>query len=314
MTEPVTKTVSTAEAIARNGGERPSCDFCGRGQEWNQNRRSPQGGKWRCADETCPGRRARPVPVLVTVTCPECDVEFEAKQSAERRFCSPECFRADRAKKTAARREERLAVEREQRQQRQREREAARERRHQERRALHQRRANERLAKKTPASGLSEKPKLRTETSSEYALESQSDPVFAAVEVADFVEHYRRATGASIDRIATQIERYSSTLTGDGSPQRALYRIRSGECETVDLLTADAVVLGCGTFLPMTDLAAIADSMKLARQMVLTRAELDEETVSTAELERRASSLHRFSIGYLAGRQGIELEPEEAAA
>ena len=279
-------------------------------------------GKGRWCSRSCYDRaRSRgetqsraPRTPLVERTCEECQKTFDAKQSVidkgGARFCQPECYRADRARRLAAQRESRLAAEQEKREQRQREREAKREQKERDRLQATARRRRAATAQRG-RTRLSQKPTQqveREETAEE--LENQSEPVYAAVELAEFIESRRRETGVTIEALSARVDLISGTEAGSGA--RSLFRIRDGEAETVGLSLADRITLAAGLILAQTELTPLATGMKCAREMVWTRAELDEEFASEQELERRAVRLLRFSNGYLAAIQGIELSPQEA--
>ena len=239
-------------------------------------------------------------------TCGECGRAFTPpNRTNPARFCSQACAgaaRTRRAKQAAqAKREER---EREQRD--------AREQRKRDRLAELKKRALKAPACGSTGTGASTKPRLRIEQqASEWQLERQSDPVYAAVEVASLIEHHRSTTAVSLDELGARLEHFSQSITVPGSGVRTLFRIRTGESETVELTTVDAIVLAIGSHLPFAGLTTLADALSAAKVMVNTKAELDEEYVSTAELQEAAHRLHHFSLGFLAGIEDVDLtEPE----
>jgi hypothetical protein len=153
-------------------------------------------------------------------------------------------------------------------------------------------------------STLSNAPKLRTERPgptppSELTHEPRLD--VAAIEVSWFIEK----TGLSIEDLGARIDRLSTKLGTEGSGARSIRRIIA-DVELVDIRRADELAIAVGTVLGQTGLTALATSPAAARAAVRVRAELDEETISDAALERRAQALLHFSLGFL---RGIELEP-----
>jgi hypothetical protein len=272
------------------------------------------------------GNRRPPEPRVV-VTCGECGTEFSVKPSrlakGKGRWCSTTCFQTNRSRRLAPARERKEQEKRQRREQRERERQAAKEQRARESQAAKERRAQEHREKKrsAPERGHTpprDKPKLRTErpaTKDDLVRPPRFD--VAAVELVRFIETFRSKTGESIEQLGARVEKLSTYATAPESGTRSIRRIIGGETVAVGLDRADEIALATGTTLAQTNLTALALTVKAARHATLIRAEIDEEKISDAALERRAEALLHFSQGFLAGIQGTELEPtvtQEVAA